>query len=130
MNSRWNLEWIETDAGTGYYRFENFTIEQPAFSAITGAAMCVYDGRLLLFGALENGSDIVEHPVLESLDEGMNWSVPDTAQNRLPDEYSVRQRQALAITDDMAIILIGGQNRTTSFADVWRGKKNLIEMEN
>ena len=127
LNSRWNLEWIDTDATVGYYRFENFTIEQPDFSSITGAALVWYDDKMLLFGALENGTTIVEHPVLESVDEGMNWSVPDSAQNILPEEYVVRQRQAITVTADEAILLIGGQNRTTSFSDVWRGRKNSID---
>lgn len=127
LNSRWNLEWIDTDAGAGYYRLENFTIEQPEFSSLTGAALVWYDDKMLLFGALENGTKIVEHPVLESVDEGMNWNIPDSAQNKLPEEYTPRQRQAIVITDDSAILLIGGQNRTTSFSDVWRGRKNSID---
>lgn len=129
LNSRWNLEWIDTDAHAGYYRLENFTIEQPDFASLTGAALVWYDDKMLLFGALENGSTILEHAVLESVDEGMNWSVPDSTQNMLPDEYITRQRQAITVTNDQAIVLVGGQNRTTSFTDVWRGKKNSIEWE-
>ena len=127
LNSRWNLEWVDTDTTAGYYRLENFTIEQPEFSAITGAALVWYDYKMLLFGALENGATITQHPVLESIDEGMNWTVPDSAQNKLPEEFTTRQRQAIVITKDKAILLIGGQNRTTSFTDVWRGKKNSID---
>ena len=127
LNSRWNLEWVDTETSHGFYRFENFTVEQPNFAAITGAALVWYDEKMLLFGALGNGTSIVERPVLESMDEGMNWSVPDSTQNVLPADFVVRQRQAVAITDDDAILLIGGQNRTTSFSDVWRGRKNSID---
>ena len=126
LNSRWNLEWIDIDANRGFYRLENFTIEQPEFTAITSAALVWYDEKMLLFGALEDSSDLVGHPVLESRDEGMNWTIPDSAQNKLPADYVVRQHQAIAVTDDNAILLIGGQNRTKSFSDVWRGKKNSI----
>ncbi len=129
LNSRWNLEWVDTDADKGFYRLENFTIEQPEFSSLTGAALVWYDDKMMLFGALENGSTILEHPVLESQDEGMNWYVPDSAANMLPEDYTVRQRQAIVVTHDHAILLIGGQNRTTSFTDVWRGKKNSIDWD-
>ena len=129
LNCRWNLEWIDTDDDEGYYRLENFSIEQPEFSAITGAAMIWYDEKILLFGALENGTDITPYPVLESYDEGMNWNLPDSAQNMLPEGYAARQRLAAVETEDHAILLIGGQNRTTTFADVWRGKKNSIDWD-
>ena len=129
LNSRWNLEWIDTDATTGYYRLENFTIEQPEFTALTGAALIWYDYKMLLFGAEEGSSATTIHTVLESVDEGMNWSIPDSAQNMLPDTFVHRRCQAAVVTNDRAILLIGGQNRTTSFSDVWRGKKNSIEWD-
>ena len=59
----------------------------------------------------------------------MNWSVPDSAALVMPAEFLSRQRLGITVTDDLAILLIGGQNKTTSFADVWRGKKNSIEWE-
>lgn len=126
LNSRWNLEWIDTDSTTGYYRLENFTIEQPEFSSLTGAALVWYDYKMLLFGAQENPSSTTIHPVLQSVDEGMNWDLPDSAQNMLPPTFVPRRRLAAVVTDDNAILLIGGQNRTTTFSDVWRGKKNSI----
>ena len=127
LNSRWNLEWIDTDTTTGYYRLENFTIEQPEFSALTGAALVWYDYRMLLFGAQENPTSTTIHTILESVDEGMNWDLPDSTHNILPATFVPRRHQAAVVTDDNAILLIGGQNRTTSFSDVWRGKKNSID---
>jgi len=134
LNSRWNLEWVPTAVSAGgdtigFYRLENFTIEQPSFAPLTGASVLWYDDRMLLFGSADANSAIGEYPILESYDEGMNWSVPDTAENRLPETYTVRQRQAAAITSDQSIILIGGQSRTASFSDVYRGKKNSIDWE-
>ena len=129
LNSRWNLEWVDTDSDEGFYRLENFTIEQPSFKALTGAALVWYDEKILLFGAQLEGSTILNEPVFESKDEGMNWSVPDSAALVMPAEFLPRQRLGITVTDDLAILLIGGQNKTTSFADVWRGKKNSIEWE-
>ena len=129
LNSRWNLEWIDTDSGEGYYRLENFSVEQPSFPALSGAAIIRYDEKMLLFGALESGSELLEEPVLESYDEGMYWFIPDSAQNVLPENYKARQRLAVVETYDQAILLIGGQNRTTTFGDVWRGKKNSIDWD-
>nr|MBR6146505.1 hypothetical protein [Paludibacteraceae bacterium] len=127
LNSRWNLEWIDTDSTTGFYRLENFTIEQPEFTALTGAALVWYDYKMLLFGSQENPSSTIIHTVLESVDEGMNWNEPDSTKNMLPPTFVPRRNQAAVVTVDDAILLIGGQNRTTSFTDVWRGKKNSIE---
>lgn len=126
LNCRWNLEWINTAADKGQYRLENFTIEQPEFAPLTGVSVVYYDEKMLLFGSADRHQQIGDYPVLESLDEGMNWAVPDTACNRLPDDYPVRQRQAVTVTDDNTIVLIGGRNQTTVFADVWLGKKNSI----
>ena len=127
LNSRWNLEWLDTDEDEGYYRLENFTIEQPEFAPLTGASIVWYDDKILLFGSADRDQHIGDYPILESLDEGMNWAVPDSAQNRLPADYPVRQRQAVVVTNDDAILLVGGRNQTTVFADVWRGRKNSID---
>ena len=127
LNSRWNLEWIDTDINKGRYRLENFTIEQPSFAALTGTTLLWYDERMFLFGSADADNTIGEYPILESRDEGMNWHIPDSAENMLPATYLPRQRATATISDDMAIILIGGQNRTTTFSDVFRGKKNSID---
>lgn len=127
LNSRWSLEWIDTDSTTGYYRLENFTIEQPEFSALTGAGLVWYDYKMLLFGAQESPSSNTIHTVLESVDEGMNWNEPDSTKNMLPPTFVPRRHQAVVVTADNALLLIGGQNRTTTFSDVWRGKKNSID---
>jgi hypothetical protein len=82
---------------------------------------------MLLFGSQENPSSTIIHPALESVDEGMNWDEPDSTKNMLPPTFVPRRNQAAVVTVDDAILLIGGQNRTTSFTDVWRGKKNSIE---
>ena len=129
LNSRWNLEWLQTDDDKGEYRLENFTIEQPSFKALTGTAVLWYDEKMLLFGSADINNTIGEYPMLESVDEGMNWTVPDSTENMLPTNYVNRQRLAAAVTDDGTILLIGGQNRTTSFTDVWKGKKNSIDWE-
>lgn len=129
LNSRWNLEWIDTDIDKGCYRLENFTIEQPDFAELTGTSLVWYDERMLLFGSTDADNTIIEYPVLESRDEGMNWYVPDSAQNMLPPTYVPRQRTTAVITDESAILLIGGQTRTTTFSDVWRGKKNSIDWQ-
>lgn len=127
LNTRWNLEWVDTDDFEGVYHLENFTIEQPEFERIVGAAVVWYDDRLLLFGSANADNVVDDNPILESIDEGMNWIIPDSTHNMLPPTYTSRCRQTAVITDDWAILLIGGQNRTTSYADVWRGKKNSID---
>lgn len=125
LNSRWNIEWVQESATSGYYRMENFTIEQPSFAPLTGASLVWYDDHILMFGGADQNTTIGTYPILESIDEGMNWMVPDSASNSMPEGYKVRQRQA-AVVVDKSIVLIGGQSRTESFADVYLGKKNSM----
>jgi len=134
LNSRWNLEWVDTDSydGLGLYRIEDFSIEHPDFPPIAGAAVTYYDNRLLLFTNPDNASPELgkvvagQKGLYESLDEGMNWTTPDSAANVLPDEISPRNYSAVVVTPDQAVLLIGGRDNTTSYADVWRARKNAI----
>lgn len=130
LNSRWSLEWVQETANSGFYRMENFTIEQPSFAPLTGASLVWYDDHILMFGGADENTTIGTYPILESVDEGMNWTVPDSASNCMPEGYKQRQRQTAIVLPNQTIVLIGGQSRTESFSDVYLGKKNSMSFIN
>ena len=122
VNSRWSFEYIPDE---NKYRLIDFTISQPSFKTLTGASIIQYDGKLMMFGGLDNDLEWNSN-ILYSDDEGMHWYVPDTACNQLPMEYQSRQNQSV-IVNQKSIYLIGGQSHNTSFSDVYRGRLNSLQ---
>lgn len=122
VNTRWNLEY-EMSAG---YRIVDFSIEQPSFNSLTGVSVIQYDNRLYMFGGIDNDLTYRSN-ILCSDDEGMNWYVPDTAHNRLPNDYRSRQKQTVVVDDDNNIYIIGGQTNTQTYSDVYRGYLNSMK---
>ena len=122
VNSRWNFEYIPNEKK---YRLRNFSISQPTFHTLTGASIIQYNEQLMMFGGIDNDLEWNSN-ILYSDDEGMNWYVPDTACNQLPMEYESRQNQSV-IVNQKSIYLIGGQSRTASFSDVYRGRLNSLQ---
>lgn len=124
LNTRWNLEY---EASEGY-RIKNFSIEQPDFHSLTGISLIQYDNHLVMFGGIDNDSQW-RTSMLFSDDEGMHWYTPDTAHNRLPDDYGQRQKQTAVVDDHNHIYLIGGQSFTETYSDVYRGYLTSIDWQ-
>lgn len=123
LNSRWNIEYLK---GKGY-TMANFTIEQPAFQSLTGAAIVMYDNALHMFGSVSQDNSISSDNQLISVDEGMHWQVPDTVRNVMPADYRNRQKASVLVDEQTHYLyIIGGQSRTESFSDVYRGRLNKL----
>ena len=121
VNTRWNFEY----AANSGYRLKDFTIEQPQFNSLTGVSIIQYADHLMMFGGIDN--DLTwRSDMLISDDEGMNWHMPDTTHNQLPKTYITRQKQSVLVDKANNIYIIGGQNQTQSFSDVYRGYLNSI----
>ena len=124
VNTRWNLEY-ELSAG---YRIVDFSIEQPSFNSLTGISLIQYNNHLIMFGGIDN--DLTwRSDILYSNDEGMNWNVPDTAENRLPATYTSRQNQTVVVDKQNNIFIIGGQSFVGAYSDVYRGYLNKLKWE-
>ena len=122
VNTRWNLE-FEASAG---YRMVDFSIEQPSFNTLTGASIIQYNNHLVMFGGIDNDLEW-RSDILYSDDEGMNWYLPDPAQNKLPDSYTSRQNSSIVVDEHQNIYIIGGQSLATSYSDVYRGYLNELK---
>ena len=122
VNSRWSFEY---DPNVKKYSLKDFTISQPSFNTLTGASIIQYDGKLMMFGGIDNNLEW-NSTMLYSKDEGMNWQIPDTTFNQLPTQYGNRHNQTALVLDN-SIYLIGGQSHTDSFSDVYRGRLNSLQ---
>lgn len=123
LNTRWNTEAVPA----GGYNRSNFSIEQPHFRTLTGVSVVWYNRQFFLFGGTDADNQPGDYAMLESADEGMNWFVPDPAHNALPASYTPRSRQSVVVDEQNNIYIIGGQSRTESFSDVYRGRLNSID---
>ena len=102
----------------------DFTIEQPQFAAFTGASVIWYNNEFHLFGSSDADAQINPLTQLVSTDEGVTWEIPDSTKNLLPSTFQPRHKTSVIVDDKHYIYIIGGQNRTTTFSDVWRGRLN------
>lgn len=126
LNTRWNIEYSIHPQPNGSYRMEEFSIDRPDFTSLTGISVIEYDGELMLFGGVDEKMNYFGRDILVSIDEGLNWYLTDTTKNRLPDVYQARQKQT-AIVRDNAIYLFGGQDKNATYSDVYKGHLNSID---
>lgn len=126
LNTRWNLEYSSRISENGGYRMEEFSIDRPQFTSLTGISVISYNGELQLFGGVDEKMKYFGRDILISTDEGLTWNPADTNSNQLPDVYQARQKQT-AIVRDNNIYLFGGQDKTTTYSDVYKGRLNSIE---
>ena len=128
LNTRWNLEYSAHPGPEGTYRLEEFTIDRPQFTSLTGISVIWYNDQLMMFGGVDEEMSYFGRDILISENEGLTWYKADTAENQLPEIYKARQKQN-AIVRDNYIYLFGGQDRTATYSDVYRGRLNSIDWE-
>ena len=126
LNTRWNLEYTIHPLPNGSYRMEEYSIDRPTFTSLTGISVIEYDEDLLMFGGVDEKMSYFGRDILVSYDEGLNWELADTTKNRLPDAYQARQKQN-ALVRDNNIYLFGGQDQHATYSDVYKGHLNSID---
>ena len=126
LSTKWHLEYSEHPQPKGQYRLEEFSIDRPKVSGMTGMSVVWYNNRMLLFGGVDDQMTYFGRDILVSTNEGMTWAKADTTKNQLPEVYQARQKQT-AIVRDNDIYLFGGQDQTSSYSDVYRGRLNSID---
>lgn len=125
LNSRWNIEYSRHTQENGGYRMQDYSIDRPRFTSLTGVSVINYNHQLLLFGGVDDKMTYFGRNIYISNDEGLNWTPADTTKNKLPGVYTARQKQTAIVRDD-CIYLFGGQDATTTYSDVYRGRLNSI----
>ena len=125
LNTRWNLEYSAHPMPQGEYRIEEFSIDRPSFTRLTGISVIWYDNKLMMFGGVDDKMSYFGREILISSDEGLNWTKADSTKNQLPEAYRARQKQT-AIVRDEHIYLFGGEDANISYSDVYQGYLNSI----
>ncbi len=125
LNTRWNIEYSR-HIPDGGYRMEEFSIDRPQFTGITGASVIWYNDQLLMFGGVDKNMSYYGREILISNDEGLNWTAADSTKNRLPEVYQARQKQNTIVRGN-DIYLFGGQDAFHTYSDVYRGHLNSID---
>lgn len=126
LNTRWNLEYSTHIEQNNGYRMEEFSIDRPEFTSLTGISVIRYNDQLLMFGGVDDKMSYFGRDILVSKNEGLTWEKADTAKNQLPAVYQARQKQN-AIVRDNYIYLFGGQDATKTYSDVYKGHLNSID---
>ena len=126
LNTRWNLEYSPHTHENGGYRLQEFSIDRPSFTSLTGVSVISYNGQLLLFGGVDDKMSYFGRDIYISNDEGLNWTIADTTKNQLPAVYQARQKQT-AIVRENNIYLFGGQDKVTTYSDVYCGRLTSID---
>ena len=126
LNTRWNLEYSRHTPENYGYRMQEYSIDRPQFTSLTGVSVIWYDDQLLLFGGVDDQMSYFGRDILYSTDEGLNWKLVDTTKNQLPEVYQARQKQT-AIVRNNTIYLFGGQDKTATYSDVYTGRLNSID---
>ena len=126
LNTRWNLEYSKHTPEHNGYRLEEFSIDRPEFTTLTGVSVIAYNNQLLLFGGVDKDMKYFGREILLSNDEGLTWTAADSTKNSLPDVYKARQKQT-ALVRDNTIYLFGGQDNEYTYSDVYKGRLNSID---
>ncbi len=126
LNTRWNLEYSIHPLPLGSYRLEEFSIDRPDFTSLTGISVVWYNNVMMLFGGVDEKMTYFGRDILLSNDEGLTWTKADTAKNQLPEVYQARQKQN-AIVRGSDIYLFGGQDAENTYSDVYKGHLNSID---
>ena len=126
LNTRWNIEYSQHTPANEGYRLEEFSIDRPHYTSLTGISVISYNNQLMLFGGVDETMRYFGRKILISNDEGLNWTLADTTKNRLPEVYQARQKQN-AIVRDNYIYLFGGEDANITYSDVYQGRLNSID---
>ncbi len=138
LNNVWS-----TENGTFWV---DFTVENVTLDSLTGASIIQYDDRLMLFGGIDGYGKIATTQYMESKDEGLSWSLPDTTYNQIREQiinvdttysyYGSRSYQSVIYLKEPTsvpgsynhnIYLIGGRDEKAKvYSDVWVGKLNRL----
>ena len=102
----------------------NFAQANKTYEPVLGASLIHYDDKLLMFQAADTTH------MMESINEGFSWMIPDTAYNKLPETYQYRTYPSVIVDkSDKRIFILGGYNADNIFSDVWTAKLNRMYWE-
>ena len=125
LNTRWSAEDV---MGVDSLYWVNLQHKTYTMDMVKQAGIAYYGSKLLLIGGSNMADIIVEDKkqLLQSIDEGLTFAVPDSTQNMMPEAYQYRTNASLIHdTANHALYIIGGKTNLDPLADVWKIKVNF-----
>lgn len=126
LRSRWNWEFVGGGRVDRMVRMTDYADAAPLFPCIAHSAVVWYDHKLLLFGAVDARDEYLSRDIWCSVDEGLHWSVMDTAHCRMPASFGQRKKVCAVVQDGTDIVVVGGSDRTGTYRDVYSGRVQSI----
>lgn len=97
---------------------------------VSNASVEYYGSKLLMLGGTTDTHTIDTTQLRQSINEGMNWVLPDSTTNVLPEKFTPRVNASLIMdAKDNSLYVIGGKSLTTPLADVWKIKVNFYSFK-
>ena len=121
LNGCWNFEYLPANDSL---RVQDYAVGR-AMSKISATAVVWYDNKLMRFGGIDEAGRL-DSTIYVSNNEGLSWSIADTASIKLPDGYGKRQKIS-AVAYDKDIFLFGGHTADATKADLWQGRINSAD---
>lgn len=127
LNTLWSAENVTITDTLNWLNLQN---AKSNIVAVSDAAVEYYGSKLMLFSGATNTLAVDTTQLRQSMNEGMNWILPDSATNILPDNFKHRTH-ASVIKDskDNSLYVIGGKSSTAPMADVWKIKVNFYSFK-
>ncbi len=129
LNTKWSAEDV---LGVDTLYWVNLRHKTYEMSTIKQAGTAYYGSKLLLIGGSKPGDILTvgKEQLLQSIDEGLTFAVPDSAQNMMPAGFIYRTNASL-IHDDTnnTLYIIGGKSAEDPLADVWKVKVNFYNFK-
>ena len=125
LNTRWSAE---NDLTTDTLHWVNLQTKNNTFDAISGAGICYYGSKLLIFGGSDSYEQLRDTSVQmrQSINEGLTWAKPDTTLNMLPGDFKYRKNASVIVNpSNNTLYIIGGKGIYVPLADVWSVKANF-----
>ncbi|NLO69739.1 MAG: hypothetical protein GX102_02060 [Porphyromonadaceae bacterium] len=123
LNSIWTAEDITQSLSLNWL---NLYKSNSNLLPTSDVSVAHYGSKLLLFGGSTSTLPIDTTQIRQSINEGMNWILPDTTINRIPEDFIPRTNASLIHhVKDNSLFIIGGRSSLGPLTDVWKIKVNF-----
>jgi len=121
-NARWSLEYNYV---YNSYHLSNLASDNTTLDPFAGSCASYYGQYMYLIGGIrEDGSFLAN--TYGSNDEGVHWTeVTDTLNSKRPKDLKGRYH-ANTFVHNLNLYIIGGEDHSTTYSDVYRGRMNSI----
>jgi len=120
--ARWNLEYNYI---SNTYHMTNLGKDNSTLAPFAGSSASYYGEYIYLFGGIREDRSFLNN-TFSSVDEGTHWvEVSDSVNSKRPKDLKGRYHTNTFV-HDLNLYIIGGEDNSTTYSDVYRGRMNSI----